>query len=237
MKKTVTAVLVMLILALGLVLGYRGYRHYQANLQAELARQRASDEQQKQAEQSRQAAAEIEARRLAEIQARQKAADEEERATRLAAERADAERRRLADEAEGARLAAETTRLRRENEAAQREARRLAADRQREAAEADRARDAALGKLHALEQQKRDAADRETARLAALTAQREKEAAWQALLARLRSDSPDPRVIYPFDYKPRNHYNLRSILKWDDYRRALQQLEQADPAKPADSKK
>lgn len=237
MKKNILLAVGGLMLALALLLGYRGYRHYQENLRAELARQRAADARQREQEQVRQAAARTEARRLAEVQARQEAEAAKARAIRLAAEKATAERNRQVAEEESARLAAETARLQKEKAAAQAEARRQAEQRRKEAAEAERARVAALAKLHALAQEKREAADRETARQAALKAQREKEKRWQALLARLRSESPNPRVIYPPDYKPRNHYNLRSILAWDDYRQALDELEQQAPVKPADSKK
>jgi len=81
-------------------------------------------------------------------------------------------------------------------------------------AAANAARLAALGKLRALEQEKRDLTDREAARLAALRRQAELEA-----LA-YRNAAPAERIVYPPDYKPRDHHNLRATLEWETYRKA-----------------
>ncbi|MCF7760485.1 MAG: chromosome partitioning protein ParA, partial [Cephaloticoccus sp.] len=105
-------------------------------------------------------------------------------------------------------------------EAAQGEARRLAELREKEAADALRSREAALAKLRALSKDRREEADRDAARLAALRAQRARETE----LANLKP--PRARIIHPFDYKPRDHHNLRSILEWEGYQKELEALQE-----------
>ncbi len=108
----------------------------------------------------------------------------------------------------------EADRLRAEKEAAQGEARRLAELREQETAAAQAARQAALEKLRALEQEVQDNAAREKARLETLRRQAEVEA-----LAYQKA-RPADRIVYPPDYKARDHHNLRATLEWEAYRQA-----------------
>jgi hypothetical protein len=75
-------------------------------------------------------------------------------------------------------------------------------------------------------------AEREKNRLAALERQQALEA-WAAY----RRSTPARRMVYPADYRPRRHYNYRSLMAWEAYRKAGEQLRapEPDPAEP-DSK-
>jgi hypothetical protein len=215
MKKKILLLSVLLVILFGVYLGYRGYvQHKLENEQAAQALSREIAERERLAELERRASAEAEAHRLAEMQARREAEDSERRLADLQAAQDRATAERAAAEAALARMQEETERLRAEKEAAQGESRRLAELREQESAAANAARLAALEKLRALEQEKRDLTDREAARLAALRRQAELEA-----LA-YRNAAPAERIVYPPDYKPRDHHNLRATLEWETYRKA-----------------
>jgi hypothetical protein len=90
----------------------------------------------------------------------------------------------------------------------------LAEVREQETAAANAARLAALAKLRALEEEKRDLVAREAARHEALRRQAELEAlAYQ-------NARPSDRIVYPPDYKAREHHNLRATLEWEAYRQS-----------------
>jgi hypothetical protein len=205
MKKTPVIVTVVILVLIGAGLAYRSYK---ADAERTLATQREADEraatEQRRIEIERRAAADAESGRLAALQAQQEAAATEKNLAQLRADEAAATVARQAAEADLTRLTAERERLRLEKEAAQGEARRLAEIRERAAADAEQARLDALEKLAAVEREKRDTADRESARLASLKHQQELEAA-----------QPHPRhfwSIYPSDYKRREHYYLEMDL-------------------------
>ena len=215
MKNKILPLSVLLVILVGVYLGYRGYvQHKLENEQAARALSQEIAERERLAELERRAAAEAEARRLAEMQARREAEESERRLAELQAAQNRAAAERTEAEAALARMQAETEHLRAEKEAAQGEARRLAELREQESAAANAARLAALAKLRALEQEKRDLAAREAARLTALRRQAELEA------MAYRNAAPAERIVYPPDYKSRDHHNLRATLEWETYRKA-----------------
>lgn len=215
MKNNLIILGALLALLLGVWLGYRGYlRHKVESEQAALALSRDIAGRERLAALRRRAATEAEAHRLAELQARREIEEAANRLAQLQAGQLAAETDRLAAEQEAARMSAELERLRIEKEAAQGEARQLAEIRAQEAAAANAARLAALDKLRTQEREKIDQVEREAARLVALRRQAELEA-----LAYRRA-APADRIIYPADYKPREHHNLRATLEWETYRKA-----------------
>jgi len=221
MKKTTVSILAAFLLLGALVLGYRGYRNYKAEAGREIARLQELSANEALAAEEKRLAAGLEAQRLAAAQAEREAAELARRLEVLQREQLAAEAARLEAEQTAARLAAEQARLQREKEAAQAEARRLAALREEESAAALAAREAALSRLRALEDEarQREAADREAARLAALRRQE----ALEAIAAHQRS-TPARRIIYPADYKSRDHHNFRALMAWDAYLKAGENL-------------
>jgi hypothetical protein len=221
MKKSTASILAALLLLGALVLGYRGYRNYKAESGREIARLQEVSASAAFAAEEKRLAAELEAQRLAATQAEREAAELAHRMAVLQREQLAAEAARLEAEQAAARLAAEQARLQRDKEAAQAEARRLAALRREESAAALAAREAALSRLQALEDEARhrEAADREAARLAALQRQEALEAA-----AAYHRSTPARRIIYPADYKARDHHNFRALTAWESYLKAGENL-------------
>jgi fused signal recognition particle receptor len=208
MKKGILIVLAGVLLLLAMVYGYR---EYQADLVRKEAELRAADErayaEARREDAARQTAVAAEARRLAELKARQELAETEQNLARLRAWQADAEAARQAAEEDARRLAAAHERLRHEKEAAESEARRNGEMRDKEAAEAEARRQTALK-----QGEKRDLADREAKRVAALKRQQELEA------EKLRRQS-----IEPIDYRRREQYSL-GIGLYGDQLRGTKQL-------------
>ena len=177
MNRKIIITLLALVVASGLIFGYRAYK---LSADRELAAQRAAAQlallKEHEAELARRMAAIVEARQMAETRAR----EEMERQERQREEQAAAQAALAAAQAEVDRLAAETAQLAAQRDAGNAEAARLAADRQRDATAAESARQAALQKLRDLDE-KRALADRESARRAALLHQQELEAEAQRL--------------------------------------------------------
>ncbi|MDB6126814.1 MAG: hypothetical protein JWM35_710 [Verrucomicrobia bacterium] len=177
MNRKIIITVVAIVVAMGLFFGYRSYK---ASADRELARQRAEAQmaliREHEADLARRNAALVEARRMAEERAKDELARQEEMRKEQEAAQAALE----AAQADLARLNAERDRMAAEKDAASADAARMAAERDRASAAAEAARVAALQKIHDLEA-RRIAADRETARRAALLHQQELEAEAQRL--------------------------------------------------------
>lgn len=220
MNKRITLILVLTVLLI-VGLGYRSYRGYKAQADLELVQAREAADGEQMAERERRAATELEALRLVALQANHAAVEAAHQRELLLAEQLTVEVARIATEKAAARLAQEQERLGLARAIAQAEARRLATVRDAEAVAANDARLAALAKLRTLEEatQQRAAADRGAARLAARQRQQEIEA-----LAAYQRSTPSGRIIYPTDYKRREHRQFRSLMEWDAYFRAMPSL-------------
>jgi hypothetical protein len=164
MNRNLIVTLLALVAAAALFFGYRAYK---LSAERDLAQERAAAEfalaRQRQAELARRAAAVNEARRMAEARAQ----EEMKRLAKIREEQEAAQAALAAADAEVARLAAL---LAGKNDASA-EAARLAAERQLASANAEAARLAALKKIHDLDEEKRQIADRAAARDAALRRQ------------------------------------------------------------------
>ena len=193
MKKGIIIALAGILLLLAMVFAYR---EYQADLEHKEAELRAADEraydEARREDAARTATVAAEARRLAELKARQELVEAEQNLALLRAWQADAEDARQAAAEDARRLAAAHERLVRAKEAAEGEGRRFGDLREKESAEAEARRQAALK-----QGEKRDLADREAMRVAALKRQQELET------EKLRRQS-----IEPIDYRRREQYSL-----------------------------
>ncbi len=203
MKRNVTIAVVVIILAL---LSVFGFKFYKEQSEKALAEQRdIADKAEKsrlQAEADKRDAAEAEAHRLAALKAQQEAEASALQLEKLRADQAAAEAARIAAEKIAAAAELETARLAKERESLDTEARRQAELRAKDEAAADAARREALVKLAQAEQEKRELADREAARLASLKAQQalEEQAAKRVILG---------KTVQPPDYHRREHYYMQ----------------------------
>ena len=180
MNRNLIVTLIALVAAAALFFGYRAYK---LSAERDLAQERAAAElalaRQRQGELARRTAAVNEARRMAEARAQ----EEMKRLEKIREEQEAAQAALAAADAEVARLAA----LLAEKDVASADAARLAAERQQASAAAEAARLAALKKMHDLDEEKRQIADRAAARDAALRRQMALEAeaerlAWEQAL-------------------------------------------------------
>ena len=206
MKKGIIIAIIVLIAA---TCGFYGFRQYKRSSEQALTDQRfAADKAEQtrlQADAARRAEAEAESHLLAALKAQKDAEQAALELQKLRSEQATAEAARIVAEKEAATAEAERARLAKEKEALEGEARLLAEQREKEATIADAARRDALLKLADAEQKKRELADREAARLAALKTQQaiEEQAAKRILLG---------KSILPPDYKRRDHYYMQIDL-------------------------
>ena len=206
MKKGIIIAIIVLIAA---TCGFYGFRQYKRSSEQALTDQRfAADKAEQtrlQADAARRAEAEAESHLLAALKAQKDAEQAALELQKLRSEQATAEAARIVAEKEAATAEAERARLAKEKEALEGEARLLAEQREKEATIADAARRDALLKLADAEQKKRELADREAARLAALKTQQaiEEQAAKRILLG---------KSILPPDYKRRDQYYMQIDL-------------------------
>ena len=206
MKKGIIIAIIVLIAA---TCGFYGFRQYKRSSEQALTDQRfAADKAEQtrlQADAARRAEAEAESHLLAALKAQKDAEQAALELQKLRSEQATAEAARIVAEKEAATAEAERARLAKEKESLEGEARLLAEQREKEATIADAARRDALLKLADAEQKKRELADREAARLAALKTQQaiEEQAAKRILLG---------KSILPPDYKRRDHYYMQIDL-------------------------
>ena len=181
-------IITLIVIALAAGGGVYGYRNHKQNTERELQERRAAfdkAEAARHAEEARKNEESLaEARRLALAKAAAESEASAKELEHLRTEQIEAEARRLAaqEEAQNAIKARE----------------KLALEKQK----SDAARLAALQEISRLEHEKKAAADREAARLAALQRQQELE------VAEAKKIPAIPRLIYPSDYKRRQHYYL-----------------------------